>query len=552
MADPKDGSSPEPESYDVVGENEPVPIDPEDLAEPAEAEAAEETPEEAIVEEASPAEDWLSEQFKRTPWWAMSLGIHGLILMFCWLTVLAVSDEKKEVVVAIPIQERPPEPEYDENKLRDIVKSTKEVETDSDLPPVENPVVVKDFETSDHNETANNEDFMQMKGDSTNFLSNQPFKGYGALDVIGTGGGAGGAFGGRFGGRRNLVARGGGSKATESAVEAALLWLKRHQDEDGKWDADGFSKHCGGDVCTVNGAKGANTAVTGMSLLAFLGAGHTHKHGKFRDTVRRGLEWMITIQKPDGDLRGDPEGTGQMYAQGIATMALVEAYGMTNDYKLKEAAQKAVDFIVEAQNPYSGWRYTPKCGDNDTSVVGWQVMALKSAKMAKLNIPPQTWEGARNWVEKVASGEYKGYFGYNSPAKLLRTTAIGMVCLMFMGDPPGDQRFEEGAKFILESLPSWGPASGDVHFAKQTGKDFYYWYYATLAMNIIGGPYWKQWNEAMKAALLPNQRRGGHADGSWDPENDPMMRADRGGRVLATAIGALCMEVYYRYNLMLK
>jgi len=482
--------------------------------------------EEAEYQEVA-ADDWLSQGL-----WAISIGVHGIVLFICWLVVIAVSEDKQEILMAIPIQERVEEP-YDETKPRDIVKSTKDI--DSDLPPVEEPVVVKDFEISDHNETDDNEEFQKFKGESTEFLSNQPFKGFGALDTIGIGGGAGGAFGGRFGGRRNLVTRGGGSRATESAVEAALRWLKRHQDPDGKWNGPQFSKHCGGDVCTVPGSR-ANEAMTGISLLAFLGAGHTHRHGKYRDTVKRGIEWMLSIQKANGDLRRG----GRMYGHGIATMALVEAYGMTGDYKLKEAAQKAIDFIVEAQNPYSGWRYAPKSGDNDTSVVGWQVMALKSGKMAGLKIPPQTWEGARKWIESVATGTYKGYFGYKTPLKQLRTTSIGMVCLLFMGDPPGDMRFDEGASYLDQNLPNWGK------------RDFYFWYYGTIAMNLVGGKHWKTWNEAMKSALLPNQRKGGHADGSWDSDASPYMRAGRGGRVMATAIGALCLEVYYRYNLMMK
>jgi len=414
-------------------------------------------------------------------------------------------------------------------------------------PPVEDPVFVKDFEITDHNETDNNEDFSEFQGENSDFISNQPFKGYGLLDTMGHGGGGGGAYGGRFGGKRDRLAKGGGSSRTESSVNAALLWLKRHQDEDGKWDSDGFSRHCGNDVCTVKGQPRSDSAQTGMALLAFLGAGHTHKAGKFKDTVLRGLEWLLKIQGDDGDLRHELA----MYCHGMAAMALVEAYGMTNDYKLKDPAQKAIDFIVAAQKPYSGWRYVPRHVNSDTSVVGWQVMALKSGKMAGLTIPPQTWEGVRIWLESCSAGEYKGLFKYSPSRKVMPTvTSIGMVCLLFMGDNPGDMRFEEGAKYLEQHPFDKG------HNRKITADpptNFYYWYYGTIAMNLIGGQYWKDWNETMKQVLLSSQRKGGHADGSWDSGNDPCMSEDHGGgRVMATAMGALCMEVYYRYNLMLK
>jgi len=72
----------------------------------------------------------------------------------------------------------------------------------------------------------------------------------------------------------------------------------------------------------------------------------------------------------------------------------------------------------------------------------------------------------------------------------------------------------------------------------------YTWYYATLGMFQMGGEYWKKWNRAMIQALVPNQRKGGDEDGSWDPINT----VDKhGGRVETTALGALCLEVYYRY-----
>ena len=68
-----------------------------------------------------------------------------------------------------------------------------------------------------------------------------------------------------------------------------------------------------------------------------------------------------------------------MYAQGLATIALCEGYGLSGDKALKEPAQKAIDFIVKAQDPDKGGAYTPR-QDSDTSVTGWQVMALKSGR----------------------------------------------------------------------------------------------------------------------------------------------------------------------------
>ena len=60
----------------------------------------------------------------------------------------------------------------------------------------------------------------------------------------------------------------------------------------------------------------------------------------------------------------------------------------------------------------------------------------------------------------------------------------------------------------------------------------------------INGLTWKRWNESMQEALCDNQRVSGCEDGSWDPIGE-WGRA--GGRVYATAIGAMTLEVYYRF-----
>ena len=78
----------------------------------------------------------------------------------------------------------------------------------------------------------------------------------------------------------------------------------------------------------------------------------------------------------------------------------------------------------------------------------------------------------------------------------------------------------------------------------QGAPNFYYWYYGTLAMFRLQGPRWVKWNEAVSTALVNSQLTSGDASGSWDP--DPLW-GGYGGRVFSTSLGALCLEVYYRY-----
>ena len=153
---------------------------------------------------------------------------------------------------------------------------------------------------------------------------------------------SGGGFQGRRGDRRGeRLARGGGNAKSEEAVALGLEWLAAHQRKDGGWrfemNADQFCN------CRNPGTNGSTTGATGLALLPFLGAGHTHLEGDYQEVVHDGLYYLTNrmVMTPNGaDLQ---EGT--MYAQGIATIALCEAYAMTDDENMRDAAQKAVDFI---------------------------------------------------------------------------------------------------------------------------------------------------------------------------------------------------------------
>ncbi|MHC4601208.1 MAG: prenyltransferase/squalene oxidase repeat-containing protein, partial [Planctomycetota bacterium] len=237
---------------------------------------------------------------------------------------------------------------------------------------VEDPVL-KDAEVSDHNETDNNEDYESSKA-VEDAISKKPFQGKYWSSAIGIGGGAGGAFGGRFGGRRNLRAFGGG-RHTESAVLMGLIWLKNHQNPDGSWSSSSFHNNCKKGGCMGAGV-GSDLETTSMTLLAFLGAGHTHKHGKFKNTVKKALKFLKASQNPDGSF-GSGGTAVDSRAHAVCTMAVAEAYGLSNKSPLIQGlAQKAVDFLVDVQAPYSGWGGF-KGLDCDSITTGWAVFMVR-------------------------------------------------------------------------------------------------------------------------------------------------------------------------------
>lgn len=332
--------------------------------------------------------------------------------------------------------------------------------------------------------------------------------------------------------RLDLVFQYGGSLQTEKAVQDALDWLARHQNPAGFWDSDRFFDACPqGDLCSGPAVEtGSDTGLTGLSLLAFLGAGHTHKDSsQYATTVQKALNWLVSQQRSDGDLRG----RGRIYCHAMATLALTEAYAMSQDPAMREPAQRAVTWLVMAQHPESGgWRYAP--GQyGDTSVYGWCVLAIRSADRAGLHVPQSTWVRAEKWLTLVSSGPQQGLASYrpgDPPSEAM--TAEALVCRQIFGARASDPTLQEAADYLLHRLP----ATDDYHL--------YYWYYGTLAMFQLGGTHWDRWNQSLSAVLLDTQRKSGHAKGSWDPQRP--FGID-GGRVFTTACSALCLEVYYRY-----
>jgi hypothetical protein len=316
----------------------------------------------------------------------------------------------------------------------------------------------------------------------------------------------------------------GGSSATEGAIKGSLEWFSRTQEKDGRWD----SKKHGGEV-------GHDVAATSLALLCYFGWGMKHNDAcDYQRQVKAAVEWMLRTIKPDGDLCNENTRNG-MYDQGIGTIALCEAYGVTRDPALYGPASNAVKFIVNAQGAGGGWRYQPGIGA-DLSVFGWQFMALHSAKLAKVPFDEAALLKASNWIDSVSAGANGGFYGYDGP----NTTgdrpsmmAVGMFCRQLQKFAPGHDRMKETATW-LRARPLGGGASMDV----------YYLYYTTLALYQHQGEIWEEWNKRMKEIVPPLQVKTGDDAGSWNPSGP---YGGRMGRAVMTGLTTLSLEVYYRY-----
>lgn len=348
-----------------------------------------------------------------------------------------------------------------------------------------------------------------------------------------------GTFSMRKAGLRGQIAESlGGSEASEHAVEAGLDWLARHQFPDGRWSLHAFHEQCRDHRCTAPGSFHADTAATGLALLAFYGAAYTHQDGsKHQETVRRGLEWLLRGQKPNGDLYQDQAEFVWFYSHGMAAIAICEAYGMTKDEKLREPAKKAVDFIRAGQHPeFGGWRYRPQF-ESDTSVSGWQLMALKSAEISGLNVPREAYARVSKWLDLVESKSHPGRFSYHpSRPESLAMTAEALLMRQYLGAKREDPRLLAGADYLLSNLPD------EAH------RDAYYWYYATQVMFHLQGGQWEAWNGRLRDMLVNSQLKDGGPGGSWNPDRPTQEKwGAAGGRHYVTCLNLLMLEVYYRH-----
>ena len=319
--------------------------------------------------------------------------------------------------------------------------------------------------------------------------------------------------------RAQLLQKYGGSAASESAVESALQWIADHQLADGSWNLD----HSFGP--TVNNhprtspnpgaSRDATFGATALALLPFLGNGHTHKTGKYKQVVFDGLKFLM--KRPNRVRNGLSywDEDGEMYSHGLVSIVFAESFAMTQDEKLRDFVEGTINFISDAQDPVGGgWRYTFR-QKGDTSAVGWQIMALKSAKLCGIDVNPRTIKLATKFLDSV-SIDYGAYYGYEfKPEKTnageyhagyRARTAVGLLCRMYMGWDRDRQGIETGVNWFAERGP-------DVKIDDTV--NMYYNYYATQVMKHYEGEKWRKWNEEMRDFLVETQEKEGPAKGSW-------------------------------------
>ena len=277
----------------------------------------------------------------------------------------------------------------------------------------------------------------------------------------------------------------------------------------------------------------------GLALLPFLGAGHIHTQpGKYKDTVQKGLDWLLLHQQKSGELFLGGLFNAQMYSHAIASMALCEAYGLSQDPKLKQPAQLAINFIAQSQNKDDGgWRYSPGMA-GDTSVLGWQMFALRSARLAGLDVPKNVVRGCSYFLDLVGTDKHMTRYAYiPGRNETITMTAEALLCRQYLGWLRDSPAMIKGAAGVWDDL------------RESNERNIYYWYYATQLLHNMQNKAWRQWNARVRDGLVAMQVLGDGCDrGSWSPFAPVPDRWGRAaGRLFQTSMSVLTLEVYYRF-----
>jgi hypothetical protein len=544
---------------------------------------------------------WLVGMARNSPWILIAVGLHVILaaamsVMYMHRELQKQAESATQIAVTAtraPVQEvvQPPE-EIDRKKIpeNEVVSELVTYQEETTFVPTE--------------ETPAEVDYHDDIGDPTG--SDDGSEGFtgGTSIGVGQGGHYGTGVPSNFVGRRiaatNLGKEGrlprGPLQGTEEAVLEGLRWLARHQNDDGSWSAADLHAHCTTDpACIPADAaldRSYDVGMTALALLAFLGQGISvgskiaivdtamgveHQAG---EVVKRGIRWLMAQQKEDGSF-SDSAPFERPENDTLPTMALCEAYGLSpTNREIRRLAQDAVDHLVAAQKRTPdgerwGWgigsqadlerrrdagEITPEEFDAESAQVDpaiscWAVMALYSARVSGFDVPPESLAGALAYGV-AATGTDDGAsdaardpddrFSYH----VARRAALGMLLCTFAGGEISDPHLARAAADIAADVP---------HVTKDgLSVDFYYWYFATLALNQYDGPdspragsgkFWEPWNEGLVESLPPLQDRTRKADvcarGGWLQE----ARGNaRGGALYNTALNVLTLEVYYRFD----
>ncbi len=338
--------------------------------------------------------------------------------------------------------------------------------------------------------------------------------------------------------RLEKLRQNGGTPECELAVSRSLAWLQSQQNADGSW------------------GRTNKAAMTGLTLLCYLGRCETPESPFYGENVRDGLLYLVELARrnPHGLVSEQPLANSSTYEHGIATYALGELYsfyrlGSSSLPGLRDAFEKGVRLIIDQQNARGAWTYGGKdaglpyaynkeSSGEDLSVSGWQFQALKAAKHSGLKIEGLD-AAIKRCCDYLESKQTKdGGFGKTNRDEHYNQwslTGCGVLGLQTLAVHQ-NTAVKKGIRFLREFLSSepldW-----------ERNCNLYCWYYYTQAFFQQGGDDWKFYNSQFLPQILGAQL----ADGSFKRGRPNWPAGDAADAIYRQCLCTLQLEVYYRY-----
>ncbi len=308
------------------------------------------------------------------------------------------------------------------------------------------------------------------------------------------------------------------SPRSHAAIQRGLTLLAASQRDDGSWP----------------GSYGRTSGIVASCSLAFMAAGHAPGRGKYGKNVARAIQWILRKAQPDGVLFRRGMSGHPMYHHGLAALALGEAWGMTQDKRIRDTLKRAIERIIASQNRRGGWRYFPRVADDDLSVTVMQLMALRAAKDAGIFVPRDVIDAGIEYIKRCHNSKEAGKdggFAYRpGGGSGFARTGAGVLSLQVAGDYRA-REVKQGVQYLLLHAPVGKQKVGSWYF--------YGHYYAaqgiyqSQSIGVWGRKAWGDYYPAITRELVGKQRR----DGSWYG----------GYGHYATAMALLILEIPYRY-----
>jgi len=304
---------------------------------------------------------------------------------------------------------------------------------------------------------------------------------------------------------------------TEAVIKGALKYLASKQSPNGAWAASAEEQQ-------------HPVAITGYTLMAFQAAGQLPGEGEYGKNVSAGVQYLLDATSADG-LMGNRNDGQYMYGHGVASIALAELYGQTRTPAMRQKLERIIKVIIASQNPEGGWRYRPVARDADISVTVLQVVALRGAKNAGLEVPQATIDNAVKYVKSCYHPASGGFTYQPNREPGFARTAAAIYSLQVCGSY-GDEIVKKGADYLLNHN-----RDNDQWFT-------YGNFYAAPAMYMMGGETWKKWYSQINEVLLKAVSSRGDMY-YWDQG-----KLDQGrvvGDLYCTAVYTMILAMPYHY-----